>query len=43
MAGWQLRFGAGMDTFAFRELDFLKKYDVFEVDHPLTQENKKKL
>ena len=34
--------GAGMDTFAFRESDFLKKYDVFEVDHPLTQEDKQK-
>lgn len=33
--------GAGMDTFAFREPDFLKNYDVYEVDHPLTQENKK--
>lgn len=33
--------GAGMDTFAFREADFLRKYDVFEVDHPLTQEDKK--
>lgn len=33
--------GAGMDTFAFREPEFLRKYDVFEVDHPLTQEDKK--
>ena len=33
--------GAGMDTFAFRNLEFLKKYKVFEVDHPLTQEDKK--
>ena len=33
--------GAGMDTFAFREPAFLSKYDVFEVDHPLTQENKR--
>ncbi|MGN1089216.1 MAG: class I SAM-dependent methyltransferase [Huintestinicola sp.] len=32
--------GAGMDTFAFREPEFLKKYDVFELDHPLTQEDK---
>ena len=32
--------GAGMDTFAFRELDFMDKYKVFEVDHPLTQSNK---
>ena len=33
--------GAGLDTFAFREQEFMKKYDVFEVDHPLTQEDKK--
>lgn len=33
--------GAGLDTFAFREQAFLKKYDVFELDHPLTQEDKK--
>ena len=33
--------GAGMDTFAFREPEFLRKYDVFEVDHPLTQEDKR--
>lgn len=33
--------GAGMDTFAFREPEFLKKYKVFEVDHLLTQEDKK--
>ena len=32
--------GAGMDTFAFREPEFLAKYRVFEVDHPLTQEDK---
>jgi len=33
--------GAGMDTFAFQETDFLSKYRVFEVDHPLTQADKK--
>ena len=33
--------GAGMDTFAFRETEFLSKYQVFEVDHPLTQADKK--
>lgn len=33
--------GAGMDTFAFREPEFLEKFEVYEVDHPLTQENKK--
>ena len=32
--------GAGMDTFAFREPEFLSKYNVFEVDHPLTQADK---
>jgi len=34
--------GAGLDTFAFREKGFLSEYRVFEVDHPLTQEDKKK-
>ena len=33
--------GAGLDTFAFREQDFLKRYEVFELDHPLTQKDKK--
>ena len=33
--------GAGMDTFAFREPEFLSKYRVFEVDHPLTQADKR--
>ena len=32
--------GAGLDTFAFREPEFLSKYKVFEVDHPLTQKDK---
>lgn len=32
--------GAGMDTFSFREKEFLSNYRVFEVDHPLTQEDK---
>ena len=32
--------GAGMDTFAFRKPEFLAKYRVFEVDHPLTQADK---
>lgn len=32
--------GAGMDTFAFREPEFLSKHKVFEVDHPLTQKDK---
>ena len=33
--------GAGMDTFAFRETEFLSKHRVFEVDHPLTQKDKR--
>ncbi len=32
--------GAGMDTFAFRETEFLSKHRVFEVDHSLTQSDK---
>ena len=32
--------GAGLDTFAFREPEFLSKYRVFEADHPLTQADK---
>ena len=32
--------GAGMDTFAFLETEFLSKHRVFEVDHPLTQADK---
>ena len=33
--------GAGLDTFAFREKEFLSKHKVFEVDHPMTQADKK--
>ena len=33
--------GAGLDTFAFREPEFLSKYEVFEVDHPMTQADKR--
>lgn len=33
--------GAGMDTFAFREKEFLAEHAVFEVDHPLTQSDKR--
>lgn len=32
--------GAGMDTFAFRNPQFLNELPVFEVDHPLTQQEK---
>lgn len=34
--------GAGLDTFAFREPDYLKNHRVFEVDHPLTQADKRR-
>ena len=33
--------GAGLDTFAFREQELLKRCEVFELDHPLTQKDKK--
>ena len=33
--------GAGLDTFAFREPEFLSKHSVFEADHPLTQADKR--
>lgn len=33
--------GAGLDTFAFREPEFVSKHRVFEVDHPLPQKDKK--
>lgn len=33
--------GAGMDTFAFRRSEMLAKLEVFEVDHPATQEYKR--
>ncbi|MTV50068.1 SAM-dependent methyltransferase [Heliobacillus mobilis] len=32
--------GAGMDTFAFRHPELLKKIKVFEIDHPATQKYK---
>ncbi len=32
--------GAGMDTFAYRYANLLKRLAVFEVDHPLTQADK---
>jgi methyltransferase (TIGR00027 family) len=32
--------GAGMDTFAFRRPDLMEYLDVFEIDHPATQEFK---
>jgi methyltransferase (TIGR00027 family) len=34
--------GAGLDTFAFRRSDLMEKLEVFEVDHPATQEFKLK-
>ncbi|MGN1373458.1 MAG: class I SAM-dependent methyltransferase [Candidatus Coproplasma sp.] len=33
--------GAGLDTFALREREFLNRFDVFEVDHPATQADKR--
>lgn len=33
--------GAGYDTFAWRDNDYAKKLDIFEVDHPLTQADKR--
>src|SRR5208283_2973360 len=30
--------GAGMDTFAYRRPDLMEYLDVFEIDHPATQE-----
>ena len=32
--------GAGLDTFSFREPEFLMKYMVYELDHPKTQADK---
>ena len=32
--------GAGMDSFAFRRPDLMGRIDVFEIDHPLTQNQK---
>ena len=32
--------GAGMDSFAFRRPDLMRRIDVFEIDHPLTQDLK---
>lgn len=40
-AGQYVLLGAGLDTFAFREPEFLSKHRVFEVDHPLTQADKR--
>lgn len=33
--------GAGLDSFALREREFLKKCSVFELDHPATQADKR--
>jgi O-methyltransferase involved in polyketide biosynthesis len=33
---------AGLDTFAFRRHEFIKKIQVLEVDHPATQSCKRK-
>lgn len=34
--------GAGLDTFALRNPEFLARHKVYEVDHPLTQADKRK-
>lgn len=34
--------GAGMDTFAFRRKEFVEELQVFEVDHPATQDFKRR-
>ncbi|MBW8351143.1 class I SAM-dependent methyltransferase [Bacillus sp. IITD106] len=34
--------GAGMDTFGFRHPELGNKLEIFEIDHPITQEFKKK-
>jgi methyltransferase (TIGR00027 family) len=36
-----LIFGAGYDTFAFRQPAWAKGLEIFEIDHPLTAEDKK--
>lgn len=40
-AGQYVILGAGLDTFAFREPAFLAKHRGFEVDHSLTQADKR--
>ncbi|MDE0528524.1 MAG: class I SAM-dependent methyltransferase [Truepera sp.] len=32
--------GVGMDSFAFRRPDLMDRIDVFEIDHPVTQQKK---
>jgi methyltransferase (TIGR00027 family) len=34
--------GAGLDTFAFRQLSWARSIQIFEVDHPATQSDKRK-
>ncbi|MBJ6723597.1 class I SAM-dependent methyltransferase [Geomesophilobacter sediminis] len=34
--------GAGLDTFAFRRPELLERLDVFDVDHPASQEHKRR-
>jgi methyltransferase (TIGR00027 family) len=34
--------GAGLDTFAFRRLDWAAQLEIFEVDHPVTQAEKRR-
>lgn len=37
-----LIFGAGYDTFAYRQLDWAKKLNIFEIDHVASSEDKQK-
>lgn len=37
-----LIFAAGYDTFAYRQRDWASKIEIFEIDHPLTGEDKQK-
>lgn len=41
-ASQYLIFGAGMDSFAFRQPNFARNITIFEIDHPNTQTFKKK-
>lgn len=41
-AGQYLIFAAGYDTFAYRQLEWASKLEIFEIDHPATGEDKQK-
>lgn len=40
--GQYIILGAGLDTFCFRHPEFKNRLEIFEIDHPVTQEFKKK-